>query len=141
VTAPVFSCPNCGSGHYSADERFATCHDEYGRGCTYQGPNWQAFLIHPEGEPGFRRPVSEAEFRRVDEEWLASTKHAAIRARQAREPQAWVVHIECSFCGASFTVENPDYSREVLGERTRAVLIWVPQECPACHNIRVVSER
>lgn len=53
---------------------------------------------------------------------------------------------ECVDCGAAFLHASPDQSVQSVdvdgpdGETTsaRAVLLFVPDTCPQCHNLRVV---
>ena len=57
------------------------------------------------------------------------------------DPIHWQVHITCLTCAAEFDVDA-DPSRDVVlaksGQRKRLLLLWVPNECPKCHNLRVV---
>ncbi len=50
----------------------------------------------------------------------------------------------CRDCRASFTIVKPNASNDVLqapsGVRTRVVMLTVPNECPECHNIRLVRK-
>jgi hypothetical protein len=54
----------------------------------------------------------------------------------------WSVSITCVDCGSSFDVPNPSYSNERLEkEGLRLILLTVPNECPRCHNLRVVEQK
>ena len=53
----------------------------------------------------------------------------------------WDVLIQCKDCGASFFVERPDPSTEIVQTDSgpkRFVLIGIPNACPECKNIRPV---
>lgn len=61
------------------------------------------------------------------------------RRQRACKRKNWTVSVRCVDCGTAFGVERPDYSVETLGQN-RLILIRVPNECPSCHNIHMVSE-
>jgi hypothetical protein len=66
---------------------------------------------------------------------------SALRAprRPVTERVNWKVAIECRDCGAEFNVKKVDSSVQVLDNRTRFLLVAVPNECPKCHNLRTVE--
>lgn len=49
------------------------------------------------------------------------------------------VFVRCLDCGNEHLVLSPDPSKEVLENNTRLVLIAVQNDCPKCHNLRMVS--
>jgi hypothetical protein len=57
-------------------------------------------------------------------------------------PFHWKVIIECKDCSESYEVLDPDPTVKLVEEkkRTRWVMLsGIPNECPKCHNLRVVS--
>jgi hypothetical protein len=56
----------------------------------------------------------------------------------------WDVLIRCKDCGEVRRVVKPDKGVEVIeresGPPLRMVLIWVPNACPECKNIRAVDD-
>lgn len=58
-------------------------------------------------------------------------------------PLNWLVQIVCKDCGHTRQVVEPDTTREILrnskGKRMRGVLVWIPNECPECRNLRLVK--
>jgi DNA-directed RNA polymerase subunit RPC12/RpoP len=54
-------------------------------------------------------------------------------------PVNWTVHIECNDCGTRLMVASVNPSLERLENGTRMLLLTVPNECPDCHNLRVLK--
>lgn len=52
----------------------------------------------------------------------------------------WTFSIECIDCGAEYVCKNVDPSVERLENGNRIAMVWFPNECPKCHNLRVVKE-
>lgn len=55
----------------------------------------------------------------------------------------WTLSISCIDCGYT-GYPKPDPTKNVLkmknGERIRGALLWFPNECPKCHNLKVISD-
>ena len=57
----------------------------------------------------------------------------------------WHIHIVCKDCGHERRIVNPDPSVDVLEgsengkkKRMRGVLVFIPNECPECKNLKLV---
>jgi DNA-directed RNA polymerase subunit RPC12/RpoP len=55
-------------------------------------------------------------------------------------PLNWEFSIECVDCGTEFTLKHVDPTVERLEHGNRMALVVFPNECPKCHNLRVVKE-
>lgn len=49
------------------------------------------------------------------------------------------VFVRCLDCGAERAVDNADPSKEILENNTRLILVAVQNDCPQCHNLRMVA--
>lgn len=63
---------------------------------------------------------------------MASTKRAL--------PLNWDFKIVCRDCGERLHVESVNPSTERLANGARIVILTIPNECPECHNLRVVPK-
>lgn len=58
-------------------------------------------------------------------------------------PLHYDVQLICKDCGTVFDVIKLDSTVEVIttpeGRRVRGVMMWVPNECSQCHNLKVVK--
>lgn len=52
----------------------------------------------------------------------------------------WSFEIKCVDCGSVLIVESVDPTVERLPQGVRLVMMTIPNECPDCHNLRVVKK-
>lgn len=51
----------------------------------------------------------------------------------------WTFRIVCNDCGAEYDVGNPNPSVTRLAKGLRMVMLMIPNECPSCHNLKVIQ--
>jgi len=56
-------------------------------------------------------------------------------------PRNWHFFLECKDCGTQFQVldRGIDASKELLPHNTRVFIVYTPQQCPKCQNLKVVE--
>lgn len=57
------------------------------------------------------------------------------------KPNRWTIPlVQCMDCGALYGVDESIVDRDVgrpVGDGDRVVLVWLPETCPKCRNLRV----
>jgi hypothetical protein len=50
----------------------------------------------------------------------------------------WFFQIVCIDCGATFQFDAPDVGTKRNEKFKRPVILWVPETCPVCRNLKPV---
>lgn len=53
----------------------------------------------------------------------------------------WTFKIVCVDCGTVLIVKSVNPSRECLENDARLAVLTIPNECPDCHNLHVVTAK
>ena len=53
---------------------------------------------------------------------------------------SWKCLVECKDCGTMYEILNPNWSKDVMPNNTRIVLLYAPNRCPKCRNLKIVDE-